>query len=99
MNQAERQRAYRERQKQARTVELEAKGLPSLPKIATLPGTTRWRALVEAARTQLETARDEMESYAAERSEAWQDSDKAEQHRAHIETIEAALGTLDELEL
>jgi len=98
-NQAEKQRAYRERQKQARQTEQEAKGLPSLPVIATMPGRTRWKALVEAAKVQLETARDEMESYAAERSEAWQESDKAEQHRAQMDTIEAALSTLDELEI
>ncbi|RYF51063.1 MAG: hypothetical protein EOO38_04140 [Cytophagaceae bacterium] len=98
-NQAEKQRAYRERQREARRNEQQAKGLPALPSIPTLPGTTRWRAMVEAALVQLETTRDEMESYVAERSEAWQESDRAGEYRTHIETIEGAIAMVEEIEL
>jgi len=42
---AERYAAYRQRKKEARNRELQAKGLPPLPGIPTIPGTRRWRAL------------------------------------------------------
>ncbi len=95
---ADKQRAYRERQKQARTEEQQAKGLPALPRILTLPGTARWKTLIEAARLQLETARDEMQDYLDERSQEWQGSDRAESHRARLESIEAAIAALEEVE-
>lgn len=98
-NQAEKQRAYRERQRQARRDEQREKGLPSLPQIPTIPGTTRWRAMVKSALIQLETASDEMETYVAERSDAWQESDRAGEYRTHIENIEGAIAMIEEIEL
>ena len=69
---AAKQRAYRVRQAQARCTEQEAKGLPAAPSLPTLPSRARWQALLTHARLCLERARDEMQSYYDDRSEAWQ---------------------------
>jgi hypothetical protein len=95
---AERQAAYRARQAEARQAELQAKGLPALPAIATMPGRARWAALVATATAHLVTARDEMEEYAGERSESWQESEAAELLQSKIDAIESAIGSLEEVD-
>jgi hypothetical protein len=96
-NAAARQRAYRERQAQARRVEQEAKGLPPAPPIATLPGRARWQALIEQARLALETARDEMQSYWDDRSEAWQEGERGEAMQGRIEALAQTIDGLADL--
>jgi hypothetical protein len=84
---AHRQRAYRQRQKEARIIELQAKNMPPLASIPTMPSTARWRALVQMAADLLETAQEEMESYRDDRSEGWQDSEKADEFQERIDRI------------
>ncbi len=98
MTDAERQKAYRERQKAARLEEQRIKGLPAAPAISTLPSRARWNALLANASALLTTARDEMETYRDERSESWQESEAAELLQAKIDAIETAIAALEELE-
>ena len=92
---AARQRAYRARQEQARLADQQAKGLPPAPALSTLPSRARWQALITRAQLALETVRDEMQAYADERSDAWQQSERAE---ALADQIEALSTVLDDLE-
>jgi len=75
---AERQAAYRRRVAQARETQLAAKGFPALPAPANVPGTHRWRRLLEQARFSLDAMEAEMQAYAEERSCSWRDSEKGE---------------------
>jgi hypothetical protein len=96
---AEKQRAYRERVKQSRIEERATKGLPPAPAIPTMPGTTRWKALMETATATLEAMRDEMQDYHNQRTERWQESERAEQLGTTIEALENAIGELREISL
>jgi hypothetical protein len=96
LSRAEIQKAYRERQKQAREQELRQKGMPASPPIPSMPGTPRWTAMLDAARAQIETARDEMQSYYEERSEQWQEGEKGEAMQEQLERLEAAIEALQE---
>lgn len=95
---ADRQRAYRRRQQQARTEEMQSKGLPASSPISTMPSLQRWTKLLDHAKTTLETLRDEMQEYHDDRTEEWQESDRAEALQARIEAIEEALNNLAEAE-
>ena len=95
---AERQKAYRERQQQARKAELQRKGLPPSPAVATMPGTRRWNALIEQARTPLDTCREEMQTYFDDRSEQWQESDKAQEMQERIDTLSELVDGISELQ-
>jgi hypothetical protein len=75
---AARQRAYRQRVKEARLTELKAKGLPCTPGIPTMPGKARWHAMVYQALAMLWAAQGEIQSYMDDRSEEWQERQKAE---------------------
>ena len=92
---AQRQRAYRERQQQARLLERKQKGLPAAPAIATLPGEKRWRALLENAHAALVCAHEEMQAYYDERSEVWQESQRGETLLERIEILESLIGDLE----
>jgi hypothetical protein len=94
---AARQRAYRERQTQARHDELWAKGLPPLPPLPTVPGRARWQTLLAQAYQALSTAHDEMQCYYDDRSDAWQESDRAEALRDHLDALEQVLEALDDV--
>lgn len=98
-NQADKQRAYRERQKQARIAEQQAKGFPVRPTLPTVPALPRWKALIESSREQIEIVRDEMQIYFDERSEKWQESEKGEEHQNRMESLESALSALDEIDM
>ncbi len=91
---AAKQRAYRERQAQARRAEQEAKGLPPAPPIPTMPSHARWQALLNQARLVLETARDEMQTYYDDRSQQWQQSDRATAMQEQIDMLEQVIGEL-----
>jgi hypothetical protein len=94
---AEQQRAYRGRQDEARQAERAAKGLPTAPAIPTMPGTARWEALIAGALSALEASRDEMQVYFDERSENWQESERGEELRERIETLESMIERFDDL--
>jgi hypothetical protein len=94
---AARQEAYRTRREQARQVALAAKGLPSLPAIASLPGWSRWNASFTAAHALIANSLNEMQDYFDARSESWQESERAQEHQERIASVEAVLNALDEL--
>jgi hypothetical protein len=93
-NRAQQQAAYRDRCAAALRAQRQAKGLPSLPAIPAMPGTARWRAAAKMAHDLLDTICDEMQAYTADRSEEWQETDRAEEladRQAGIEDIRDAL--------
>ena len=94
---AARQRAYRARQALARRAELQAKGLPPTAPIPTLPSRARWQALLAHAQHSLETTRDELQVYYDERSDTWQEGDRAATMTEQLEGLAQALDTLDTL--
>ncbi len=95
---AERQSAYRARQAEQRAAERGGKLLPPPARINSMPSNTRWGALIEHAKTQLETSRDEMQEYFDSRSEHWQETERAESLQEKIEKIVEILNIIDELE-
>lgn len=95
-DQAEKQRAYRQRQAKARLAELAAKGIPVAPPIPTMPSTERWAGLLAVALRSVETAGEEMRAYWDERTERWQDSERGEAMAERIAALEqVALDLLD----
>jgi len=85
---AERQAAFRRRRSQNVAALQAARGLPLLPAIATIAGWQRWRQLLEQIEKALQEAHAQMQSYCDERSEDWQDSDKAEAFAERMTAIE-----------
>jgi hypothetical protein len=91
---AAKQRAYRARQAEARRSEQRAKGLPPAAALPTLPSHARWQALLAQARLSLQAARDEMQAYHDDRSQAWQQSERADVLLERIDSLEQALDAL-----
>jgi len=86
---AERQAAYRAR--------CAASPSPTGPRTPPRPGSRRWTALLRHAQTVLELVREEMAVYAAERSDAWQDSDRGEVFQERLALVEEAMSLLCDL--
>jgi len=97
-DQAAKQRAYRTRVALARRQEQEAEGLSPPPTVASRPGERRWSALLQRAQAALQMLRDEMDAYAMERSEAWQEGERAEQLQARLEVLDEVLERLEEVQ-
>lgn len=93
---AKRQQRFRERQAQARRVEQQSKGLPALPAIPTLPGWARWNALLKSAQAQVEQVCEEMQAYYDERSDVWQESERAETFAERQEQVEAVRSQIED---
>ena len=96
LTRAEIQKAYRDRQKQTREEELKQKGMPASRPIPSMPSTPRWTAMLDAARAQIEAAKDEMQTYFDERSEEWQNSEKGEAMQEQLERLDTAIEALEE---
>jgi hypothetical protein len=94
---AERQAAYRRRRAQSEARKAQAMGLVPLPAISTVPGTVRWRQALAYAASHVATVRDEMQTYHDERTERWQESDKAADFLERIAQIEQICELLDEV--
>jgi hypothetical protein len=94
---AARQAAYRSRREQARQADLTAKGLPALPVIATLPGRARWNASFLAAHELIACTLGEMQDYYDDRSDAWQENERGEEHQERIASVEAVVDALADL--
>lgn len=92
-----RQQAYRARQKAARATAL-VTAAPPPPAIPTMPGTARWKILHTQATAAIRTMIAEMEAYQGERSDAWQESDQAEEFQARLDAAAEALAALEALE-
>ena len=96
---ADRQRAYRQRANQTRISERTEKGLPAAPPIPTMPGKARWQGMVKNAKAALNTAIEEMQAYYDERSERWQESERANQMLQNIEELQEIVSNFDTIEL
>jgi hypothetical protein len=90
-----RQKTYRTRMAAATKSALKAKGFPPAPVIPTMPGTRRWSAMKEHAAALLGAVLSEMEDYMGERSEAWAESEKADEFQEDINQIEEACQQLE----
>jgi len=88
---AKRQAAFRRRRSQALAALQAAKGLPPLPAIATIPGWPRWRQLLAQMEQAARDMHEQMQSYHDERTDEWQESDKAEDFSEKMNAIEALL--------
>ena len=93
---AVRQRAYRERQKAARQTQDQGVDPPRPAPIPTMPSTARWKAMLASAEQLLDDARKEMETYCDERSEAWQESQRAEAFQEAIERLDDLIANIKE---
>ena len=93
---AEKQRAYRAARKQ-REQQQATDALPRPPGIANMAAKRRWNTLLDQAKNNLETLRDEMQAYYDDRSEAWQESDRGQAMEERIEALEALIQDIDEL--
>jgi hypothetical protein len=88
---ADRQRAYRQR------LAASSAAPTAAPKIPARAGKRRWAALIDASRAMLESARDEMQEYYDDRSEAWQEGERAEELQAAIDALESVIAELEGL--
>ena len=95
---AEQQAAYRKRRAVSDRELLARKGLPPLPAVPTIPGHARWRAMIDQAHRLLSDAAVEMQSYHDERSEQWQDSQRAEELLAKVEHLQETMAQLQGIE-
>ncbi len=81
----------------ARKRVLACKGLPQLPAISTMPGWPRWTASLSTARELIERTYEEMQEYFDERSEEWQEGEKAADFQERIDEVQAMLDAMTEL--
>ena len=95
---AEQQAAYRKRQVRSQHELLSRKGLPPLPAIPSMPGSARLRAIIQQAHILLSEAADEMRCYHDDRSEQWQESDRAEELLARIDHLQETVSELQDIE-
>jgi hypothetical protein len=95
---AAQQAAYRKRQAGEQRRLLASKGLPLLPAIPTIPGHARWNAMLLHAQTLLTDAADEMQEYHDDRSEQWQESEKAETILERIELFQEAADQIQQMQ-
>jgi len=95
---AEKQKAYRARQAAALTQTIAGKALPISKPLPTKPSPARWKALHALALAAVETLRDEMETYKEERSERWQESDRAGEMEDQIAAANDLIDSLEEFE-
>lgn len=63
----------------------------------TLPSHARWQALLTQARLALETVRNEMQAYYEDRSEAWQQGERAATLAEQIDQLDVVLNELEAL--
>ena len=96
-SQAERQAAYRQRQAELRRKEQEAKGLPALPAIASIPGHARWQGLLRQAELLLRIVQEEMQEYYDGRSESWQEGERGEVFLERLQAVQEAHATIEDL--
>jgi hypothetical protein len=87
---AAKQRAYRARLASEREVH----ALPPVRGLQALPGTRRWRTLLEHAQLALETVLEERQSYRDARSVAWQHGKRAFELGEDIKVLEHALAEI-----
>jgi hypothetical protein len=94
-NQAERQAAYRNRLAAARTQELQARGMPLMPAIPSMPGSRRWEAMNQQALLLLQTVQEEMQDYYDERSDLWKESEPGETMAERLQMLQEAIAAVE----
>lgn len=82
------QAAYRARCQEAQKQQAKQCGLPPLPSLPSVPGTVRWRAALALAYALVEEICTQMQAYTEERSEAWQESERAQEMLTRLEALE-----------
>ncbi len=87
----------RRRCQDARRRQLQAKGLPVLPAISTMPGTVRWNQAMAHVCSLLALIEQEMQAYYDDRSEAWLESERADQFQERLEAVSQALQSVEDL--
>lgn len=92
---AHRQAAYRRRQADARKEEMKSQGIPPLPPVSTMPGWPRWNAMTQRLLLLLNAIQEEMQDYYDQRSEDWQESERAEALTERLQAVEEALSALE----
>jgi hypothetical protein len=89
MTPAQKQAAYRERQR------LKAIGqLPASPGACNIPAERRWNTALCQALRLMEQTRDEMQAYTDDRSDQWQESERGEAMQERIETLDSIIDDL-----
>ena len=96
---AKRQAAYRRRLQEARRRQLQEKGLPDAPAISTMPGTARWKQAIANANQLLTLVEQEMQGYYDDRSDAWLESDRADEFQERLNAVSAALQAVEEIDI
>jgi hypothetical protein len=95
-NNAERQRAYRMRQKHKPKPDPVALKTAS---INSIPSTARWKSLREQALSALQSLQNEMQAYLDDRSEVWQESERGMTFQDKIESVEDVTAALQDVEI
>jgi len=94
-NQAARQAAYRVRRQQAVLDQAQERGLPPLPNLPAMPGTRRWKAALTLAHRLVAEICEQMQDYSDQRSEAWQESERAQEFVARLEALQELREQID----
>jgi len=90
---AQRQAAYRRRRRAAIDGLMTARGLPTLPAVSTIPRWPRWKEAMNRIAAQLEVIEREMTDYYEERSERWQESQRAEAFDENLNVLRTIMET------
>ena len=94
---AERQVAYRHRQKEIGVTRPAQVASSAVPEVPSAFGHRRWRAILKQATRLVEQAADEMQSYFECRSEGWQSSERGEAFTEILDAVQDALATLGDV--
>src|SRR5258708_40348041 len=79
---------------EARKQELQAKGMPPLPAVSTIPGSRRWEALGQQALLLLQSIQEELPAYYDERTELWHGSQRGEGMAGRLEAAPAGVAAV-----
>jgi hypothetical protein len=88
---SQRQAAYRRRRRAIIDQLFSAQGLPTLPAVSTIPGWPRWKEAMTRIAAQLEVIESEMTDYYEDRSERWQESERAEAFDENLNVLRVIL--------
>ena len=91
---AERQAAYRSRQREATNPPLD---LPALAPLSTVPSTARWKMAIDLAQRLLANVAEEMQDYSDRRSERWHEGYVAERFHENLDQVSEIRDLIDDL--
>jgi hypothetical protein len=93
---AQKQAAYRNRLRQREQAVQSAKGLTPLPAIGAIPGTRRWKQVLEVAEQAVRDVQGQMQTYYEDRSEQWQEADKGDTFIERMNAVEQLVDQIAE---